>query len=105
MAVTEQLADDGQHFTASLDQMQRSAEDLSLSVKRTVAALGGNATPAALETRKRAVTFETNVAKTRDGLRDVERQFELLQKLADTSALLTSSLDLEYVLKEIIDII
>src|SRR5258706_9231536 len=105
MSVTEQPSDDGQRFTASLEQMQHSADELSSTVQKTVAALGAGATPAAVETRRRAIAFQNSVTSTRDGLRDVERQFELLRKLTDTSALLTSSLDLEYVLKEIIDII
>src|SRR4051812_31708011 len=102
--VTEQ-AGDANEFSASLEHLRRSAENLSIAIDKTIVAVGGQQVPVAPDARQLATLFLNKVIATGDGLRDVDRQFELLQKLVETTTLLTSSLDLEQVLKEFIDII
>jgi transcriptional regulator with GAF, ATPase, and Fis domain len=105
MPVTDQLPNDAQRLSTTLDQLRRTAENLSAVVEKTIAVLGKDAAAVGPEVRRRVASFHSQVVITKDGLHEVNRQFELVQRLVDTSALLTSSLDLEVVLKEIIDII
>jgi GAF domain-containing protein len=83
----------------------RNVQQLSVALTQTEQELRRSGVRPSVETMPTVSAVAANLKSAQAQLQTVNRQYELLRKLVDTSALITSSLDLDQVLEEMMDIV
>jgi GAF domain-containing protein len=90
-------------FTASLAELERQAVELQSTINRTLQALAANGIQISVDLEQMVQDVTKNLGVTRSRSNKVITQLDQQRELVRTTALITSSLELEQVLDEVMD--
>lgn len=90
-------------FTTSLADVEQQASELQSTISRTLQALASNGIQISVNLEEMAANVTKGLVKTRTGSNKVISQLEQQSELVRTTALITSSLELDEVLDEVMD--